>query len=76
MQKLKLNYVDKNKMGNTGCRVLDDRERWHIYPASGPGKPAVYGNTAEPAMGVAGITYVTTWARFVYVAFVIDIFAR
>ena len=27
-------------------------------------------------MGVAGITYVTTWARFVYVAFVIDIFAR
>lgn len=39
------------------------------------GQPPVPGAQAE-ALWVSDFTYVATWAGFVYVAFVIDVFAR
>lgn len=39
-----------------------------------PRKPSVRGRTSRPAV-VADFTYVSTWQSFVYVAFIIDVFA-
>ena len=36
----------------------------------------VFRATRPNALWVADLTYVATWARFVYVAFVIDVYAR
>ena len=40
-----------------------------------PGQPPVQGTAAEPA-GVSDFTYVSTWQGFVYVSFVVGVFAR
>jgi transposase InsO family protein len=52
-----------------------DGHRRDRHPAAGPRPSRVHRDAAEPAL-VADITYVATWAGFVYVAFVIDVFSR
>ena len=51
-----------------------DRRQGRALPG-GQGEPAVPGAAAEP-LWVSDFTYVATWQGFVYVAFVIDVFAR
>ena len=47
-----------------------------LDPAYGPGRASVHRRGAQPLVGVADLTYVATWGGFVYVAFVIDAYAR
>src|SRR5690606_1054739 len=41
----------------------------------GPGQSAVQGRSPQPTLGV-GLPCVSTWQGWLYVAFVIDVFAR
>ncbi len=67
-------------MGLAG--VVRGREGPHHRSRSGgslparPGQPAVQGRPRPNRLWVADFTYVATWSGFVYVAFVIDVFAR
>ena len=53
----------------------DDPRSGRGVPAR-PGQPAVQGRRARTGCGSRDFTYVATWSGFVYVAFVIDVFAR
>jgi transposase InsO family protein len=44
-------------------------------PAGGSRRPSLYGDTTESALA-ADFTYVATWRGVVYVALVVDVFAR
>jgi transposase InsO family protein len=57
------------------CVRHDDRSRRRSRPAVRPG-PRDFRAIRPNQLWVADITYVATWAGFVYVAFVIDVFSR
>jgi hypothetical protein len=59
-----------------GPEVQGDDDCGHLrLPAGGSRHAPVHGDAPQPAV-VADLTYVATWRRFVYVAFVIDAFSR
>ena len=70
-------------MGEMGLRGTSRRRAWKITTQSDPaaGRPAdlvdrQFTATRPNQLWVADFTYVATWRGFVYVAFVIDVFAR